>query len=61
MVFRKHIEIFIQKKKTGWEERINDISVIIAINFLIKIRGKKDIWKIFQEGQGLFIILITKT
>ena len=43
------------------QERINAISVIIAINFLFKKQGEKDIWKIAQEGQEFFIILIIKT
>ena len=38
-----------------------DISIIIAINFLFWKQGKKDIWKIVQEGQELSIMLITKT
>ena len=36
-------------------------SVTIAVNFLFTKQGKKDIWQIVQEGQELFIILITKT
>ena len=36
-------------------------SVTIAINFLFTKQGKKDIWQIVQEGQELFIILITRT
>ena len=61
MIFQKHIHLYIQKEKKECQERINAISVIIAINFLFWKQGKKDIWKIVQEGQELFIILITKT
>ena len=49
------------KGKKECQECINAFSVIIAINFLFWKQGEKDIWKIAQEGQELFIILITKT
>ena len=57
MIFEKHIHLYIQKeKKKECQERINGTSVIKAINFLFWKQGKKDIWKIVQEGQELFII-----
>ena len=55
-LFQKHIHLYIEKEKKGMLVR-----VIIAINFLFWKRGEKDIWKIVQEGQELFIILITNT
>ena len=60
MIFQKHIHLYIQKEKKECQERINAISVIIAINFLFWKQGEKDIWKIVQEGQELSIILIIK-
>ena len=49
------------KGKEECPERINASSFIIAIAFLFWKQGEKDIWKIVQEDQELFIILITKT
>ena len=65
--FSKPYSSYIQKDKKECQERIivinvlNAINVIIAINLLFWKQGKKDIWKTVQEGQELFIILITKT
>ena len=61
MIFQKHVDLYIQNKKKECPGSINASSVIIAITFLYWKKGEKDIWKIVQEGQELFIILITKT
>ena len=42
MIFQKHIHLYIQKEKKECQERINAISVIIAINLLSWKQGKKD-------------------
>ena len=39
MIFQKHIHLYIQKEKKECQERINAISVIIAINFLFWKQG----------------------
>ena len=51
-MFQKHILLYILKgRKKAWVEHIRFINLIIAINFLLTRRVKKDIKEITQKNQ----------
>ena len=57
-IFLKHFLLYIQRGKKVYQERTKPISVTIAINSLLLKQGRNDIWKIVQENQAVYIILI---